>query len=89
MFLMKQIFVAVTIYTLTTMMVGSKNSSIIMIIQQLLTGLKFELSRDVILSYGFTVEEDVGTVDLCITYRGDNVPPVIDAAFHERTYGNQ
>ena len=50
----------------------------------MISGLKFELLRE-----GIIVEEDVGTVDLCITYRGDNVPPTIDAAFQERTYGNQ
>ena len=50
----------------------------------MISGLHFELPID-----GITVEEDVGTVDLCITYRGDNVPPTIDAAFQERTYGNQ
>ena len=45
-------------------------------------GLRFEL-----LQTGIIVEEDVGTVELCITYGGgDNVPLTIDAAFQE-TYG--
>ena len=39
-------------------------------------GLRFEL-----LQTGIIVDEDVGTVELCVTYGGDNVPPVIDARF--------
>ena len=42
-----------------------------------LLGLRFEL-----LETGVTVDEDVGTVELCVTYGGDNVPPTIDASFH-------
>ena len=45
-------------------------------------GLHFEL-----LETGITVEEDVGTVELCVTYGGDNVPQVIDARFQDRHYG--
>ena len=26
-------------------------------------------------------------MELCVTYGGDNVPPVIDASFHDYDYG--
>ena len=47
-----------------------------------LLGLRFEL-----LETGITVDEDVGTVELCVTYGGDNVPQVIDARFPDHDYG--
>ena len=31
---------------------------------------------------GNTVDEDVGTVELCVSYRGDNVPPTVDATIY-------
>ena len=41
-------------------------------------GLRFE-----ILKSGIIVEEDVGTVDLCVLYDGgDNLPSTIDAVFY-------
>ena len=33
------------------------------------------------------MEEDVGTVELCVTYGGENVPPVVDATFQQYNYG--
>jgi hypothetical protein len=39
-------------------------------------GLRFEFSQT-----GYTVDEDVGTVEFCVTYTGDNLPPAIDAVF--------
>ena len=83
MFPKEEISVAVAKYTLKMMMVYMFLSYPITAKLYILSGLKFELLSD-----GITVEEDVGTVDLCITYRGDNVPPTIDAAFGEHTYGN-
>ena len=48
-----------------------------------LLGLRFEL-----LQTGITVDEDVGTVELCVIYHGgDNVPPTIDASFFDYDYG--
>ena len=38
---------------------------------------------------GITVEEDVGTVELCVTYGGDGVPPVIYAHFLDLNYGKE
>ena len=33
------------------------------------------------------MEEDVGTVELCVTYGGENVPQIIHATFVQRDYG--
>ena len=49
----------------------------------ILSGLRFEL-----LQTGVAVDEDVGTVKLCVSYMGDNVPPTIDANIHYSNYEN-
>ena len=47
-----------------------------------LTGLRFETVYE-----GFTVDETVGSTELCVSYRGDNVPPVIDATMIPDAHG--
>ena len=46
-----------------------------------LSGLRFELLED-----GVSVIEDVGTVELCVSYKGSNVPPTINATIHYRNF---
>ena len=72
----------VTTFTLKTMMVKPMTRIDCSLLCLVLLGLRFELLRT-----GITVDEDVGTVELCVTYGGDNVPPTIDASFYDYDYG--
>ena len=72
----------VTTFTLKTMMVKLMTRLDCSLLCLVLLGLRFELLRT-----GITVDEDVGTVELCVTYGGDNVPPTIDASFYDYDYG--
>ena len=47
-------------------------------------GLRFEQLEPTV-----TVHEDVGSVELCVSYRGDNVPPSIDATIRKENFGKQ
>ena len=47
-------------------------------------GLHFEQLRN-----GVSVREDVGSVELCVSYRGDNVPPSIDGTIRQENFGRQ
>ena len=47
-----------------------------------LPGLCFEAVYE-----GFTVDEAVGSTELCVSYGGDNVPPAIDATMIPDTHG--
>ena len=46
------------------------------------SGLRFELSR-----IGIRVDENAGFAELCVTYRGDNVPPTVNATIPQTYYG--
>ena len=45
-------------------------------------GLRFEIPIG-----GRSFRENVGTVPLCVTYRGDNVPSTIEASFNQHYDG--
>ena len=49
-----------------------------------ITGLRFDVA-----DIGITVDEDVGNVELCIIYGGENVPPFVEATFEQRGYGKE
>ena len=79
--MVEQITVIVTTFTLKTMMVKLMTRLDCSLLCLVLLGLRFEL-----LEAGIIVDEDVGTVELCVTYGGDNVPPTIDAYFYDYDY---